>query len=105
MARRTPISEQRRLVALWRGGEQSMVRFAASHGVAKSTFWCWTRKHGDPPSTDLTIPEFVELTADPVPTPVSVHLELQGARALALAFDQAPDPTWFGAVLREVCAC
>lgn len=106
MAHHTPISEQRRLVASWRRSGQSMAGFARSVGVGKSTFWRWTRQHGEAAVVPAT-PKFVELVAAPAPEPVSVQLQVQvqGSPAVLLTFDALPDATWLGAVVREVIAC
>lgn len=104
MARHTPIFEQRRLVASWRGSDLSITGFARSVGIAQSTFWGWTRKHAETAVVPTT-PEFIEIAPSPAPVPVVVQLQVQGAPAVLLTFDALPDATWLGTVVREVTAC
>jgi hypothetical protein len=109
MAHRTPISEQKRLVARWRHTGQTMAGFALSVGVPESTFWRWTRKFPARPPSALEVPAvmprpaFVEVT--PASAQFAVRVQLSGHAAIELAFDDAPAPAWFAAVLREVTAC
>ncbi|MCP4244625.1 MAG: hypothetical protein GY772_29130 [bacterium] len=105
MAQRTPISEQRRLVARWRKSNLSVSRFARSVGVPDSTFWRWTRTHTAGVVVVPTTPAFIEVTAEPVVEPVAVQVQVQGMAGVLLTFDALPDATWFGAVVREVTAC
>ena len=106
MASRTPISEQRRLVARWRSSQQSVASFAETVGIPESTFYRWTRKYVDDGAVAPPAPAFIEVTAEPqVAEPVSIGLEVQGAPGLLLTFEGLPDPRWFGAVVREVIAC
>lgn len=101
-----PVSEQRRLVARWRRSDMSVTGFARSVGIPQSTFWNWTRKHVDDDSVVPTPAEFIEVAVEePVSEPVSVRVQTQDLPAILLTFDQLPDATWFGAVLRGVVAC
>ena len=103
MAQRTPVSEQRRLVALWRQSDQTMACFCKSVGVAESTFWRWTRNHAEETAVVSTRPSFVEVTV--LPEPVAVQLQVEGRAPVVLTFEGLPDAGWFGAVVREVTAC
>jgi hypothetical protein len=109
MAHRTPISEQRRLVARWRRSQQSISAFALTAGIPESTFWRWTHKFpAEPPSTlappvVVPTPTFVEVS--PAPAMFTVRVQLVERAAVDLTFDDAPAPAWFAAVLREVTAC
>lgn len=104
MAQRTPLSEQRRLVASWRRSDKSINGFAKSVGISESTFWRWTRKHAATVVVPTT-PEFIELPAAPASEPVAVQVQVRGSAAVLLTFDALPDATWFGTVVREVTAC
>lgn len=104
MARLTPISEQRRLVASWRRSGLSVTGFARSVGIAQSTFWRWTRKHAETAVVPAT-PGFIEIAPAPEPEPVAVQLQVQGSPAVLLTFEGLPDATWLGTMVREVTAC
>jgi len=106
MRRHTPIAEQRRLVAQWRGSGQSLTAFAEAAGIAQSTFSKWRRKHGDTTTAIATAPPaFVELAAVVSPRRAHIRLCVEGRLAADLAFDALPAPDWFAAVLREVTSC
>jgi hypothetical protein len=111
MAPRTPISEQRRLVARWRASGRSITSFAESMSIPASTFWRWTQKHLEDHADTDAAADFVELVALELASeasetePVSIGLDLPGAPGVRLRFEGLPDARWFGAVLREVVAC
>ena len=111
MARRTPISEQRRLVARWRASGRSMTSFAESMSIPATTFWRWTQKHLEDAAETAAAADFVELVALELASEalaaeaVTIGLDLPGAPGVRLRFEGLPDARWFGAVLREVVAC
>ncbi len=102
MGKHTPAVQQGRLVAQWRGTDQSMAAFARQHGVAQATFAAWVARHRPAPPAATEAHRFVQVAAPLVPATPAFSVCVGG---LALHFDTPPPAVWFAAVVQALAPC
>ncbi len=106
MSKHTPVSKQRRLVALWRRSDQPKSAFARSHHIHPNTFWAWTRRHGvEAAAVQPAAGSFIDVTPPASTGSLTVRLGAPGHARCELGFETLPPAAWFASVLQEVAGC
>ena len=80
MSRKVDAARMRRLVARWRGSDESGASFARRHGVTAWTFWYWCRKVAEETSAD--VPSLVSVDVVDAETTASVEVVVPSGERL-----------------------
>lgn len=98
MARHRPRSEWFQLVQAHRHSGLGVTDFARQHGLEVASLRRWRAEFATADQVDIA-PGFVEVTLPVQTPPVTMTLEVGGAR---LALSGAPDPRWLAALLQAL---